>query len=42
MIGLEMGGTIADPRLIERLAEVLDHREEVLEAYLHGRGRRER
>ena len=40
-----MDGRIADPRLIERLAEVLDPREETLEAYLfcsHARGQAER
>ena len=31
-----MDGTIAGPHLIERLAEVLDPREEILEAYLFG------
>ena len=31
-----MDGTIADPRLIERLAGVLDPREEILAAYLFG------
>ena len=36
-----MDGTIADPRLIERLAGVLDPREEILEAYLFGSRARE-
>lgn len=36
MIGTEMDVTAPDPHLIERLVELLDPREEILEAYLFG------
>ena len=42
MIGADMDAQTPDPHLTERLAELLDPREEILEAYLfgsHARGR---
>ena len=36
MIGTEMDATAPDPHLIECLVELLDSREEILEAYLFG------
>lgn len=36
MIGVEMDATTPDPHLTERLAALLDPREEILEAYLFG------
>ena len=36
MIGTEMDATTSAPHLIERLVELLDPREEILEAYLFG------
>ena len=36
MIGTEMDATTPDPHLTERLVELLDPREEILEAYLFG------
>ena len=36
MIGMKMDAMIAEPQLTERLAELLDPRAEILEAYLFG------
>ena len=45
MIGVEMDAMFAEPHLTERLVDVLDPREEILEAYLfgsHARGQAQR